>query len=64
MVEIIHIGNAYGQVTRWGVYDQIGLCPALVASMGEGGGHTPMILVKDEATYNEPSRYNGFEGDS
>ena len=33
----------YGQVTRWGVYDENGLAPTITASMGMGGGHVPMI---------------------
>lgn len=33
----------YGQITRWGVYDENGLAPTITASMGMGGGHVPMI---------------------
>ena len=33
----------YGQITRWGVYDENGLAPTITASMGMGGGHIPMI---------------------
>ena len=37
------IGGMYGQTTRWGVYDDTGLAPTLVAAMGEGGGYVPMV---------------------
>lgn len=40
------IGGMYGQTTRWGIYDDNGLCPTMTASMGMGGGFVPM--VKDE----------------
>lgn len=37
------LGGFYGQVTRWGIYDQDGKSPTLTASMGLGGGFVPMI---------------------
>lgn len=42
--EIIRLGGFYGQATRWGVYDKNALAPTMVASMGGGGGHTPMVI--------------------
>jgi DNA (cytosine-5)-methyltransferase 1 len=33
----------YGQTTRWGLYDDKGIAPTLVAAMGEGGGYIPMV---------------------
>lgn len=41
--KINRLGGLYGQATRWGVYDKNGLSPTLTASMGEGGGHVPMV---------------------
>lgn len=41
-IELNRIGGLYGQVTRWGVYDDKGLSPTLTASMGMGGGFVPM----------------------
>lgn len=41
--QIDRIGGAYGQATRWGVYNKDGLAPTLTAAMGQGGGHTPMV---------------------
>lgn len=40
---IKRIGGLYGQVTRWGIYDETDKSPTLTASMGMGGGHVPMI---------------------
>lgn len=37
------LGNLYGQNTRWGIFDKDGKAPTLTASMGLGGGHTPMV---------------------
>ena len=45
----------YGQTTRWGVYDKNGLAPTLTASMGMGGGHTPMI---EEFTFPPKQQLN------
>lgn len=44
--EIIRLGNLYEQHDRWGVIDFYGICSTLTASMGMGGGHVVMILVK------------------
>lgn len=37
------IGGFYGQVTRWGIYDEKAKSPTLTASMGMGGGFVPMV---------------------
>lgn len=37
------VGGFYGQVTRWGIYDENGTSPTLTASMGMGGGFVPMV---------------------
>lgn len=37
----------YGQRTRWGIYDKKGIAPTLTASMGLGGGHIPMLEIKN-----------------
>jgi DNA (cytosine-5)-methyltransferase 3A len=42
-VGVNRLGGFYGQVTRWGIYDQDGKAPTITASMGMGGGHVPMI---------------------
>lgn len=39
----VRIGGMYGQTTRWGLYDDKGIAPTLVAAMGEGGGYVPMV---------------------
>ena len=39
----VRVGGMYGQTTRWGLYDDKGLSPTLVAAMGEGGGYIPMV---------------------
>lgn len=39
----VRVGGMYGQSTRWGLYDDKGLSPTLVAAMGEGGGYVPMV---------------------
>lgn len=44
MNEINRLGGFYGQATRWGCYSEHGIAPTLVSAMGEGGGHTPMVL--------------------
>lgn len=41
--ELMRIGGMYGQTTRWGLYDEKGISPTLVAAMGEGGGYVPMV---------------------
>lgn len=41
--KIDRIGGLYGQATRWGVYNKEGISPTIVASMGMGGGHVPMV---------------------
>ena len=46
--KIDRIGGMYGQATRWGVYNKEGICPTIVASMGEGGGHVPMITSEPQ----------------
>lgn len=43
---IIRIWWAYGQSTRWGVYDTEWTAPTITASMGLGGWHIPMIPTK------------------
>ena len=35
--------RSYGQTTRWGLYDNKGIAPTMVAAMGEGGGYIPMV---------------------
>ena len=40
---IKRVGGAYGQSTRWGIYDEKGISPTLTKAMGDGGGHVPMI---------------------
>jgi DNA (cytosine-5)-methyltransferase 1 len=50
--EINRIGGAYGQSTRWGIYDTDGISPTATTAMGEGGGHIPMIVDK-KITHNE-----------
>ena len=37
----------YGQTTRWGIYDKNSLAPTITASMGMGGGHVPMLEIKN-----------------
>lgn len=37
------IGGFYGQITRWGIYDENGTSPTLTASMGMGGGFVPFV---------------------
>jgi len=39
----VRVGGMYGQATRWGLYDEKGIAPTLVAAMGEGGGYIPMV---------------------
>lgn len=39
----VRIGGMYGQTTRWGLYDDNGIAPTMVAAMGEGGGYVPMV---------------------
>ena len=39
----VRVGGMYGQATRWGLYDEKGISPTLVAAMGEGGGYIPMV---------------------
>lgn len=39
----VRVGGMYGQTTRWGLYDDKGIAPTLVAAMGEGGGYVPMV---------------------
>ena len=39
----VRVGGMYGQSTRWGLYDDEGISPTLVAAMGEGGGYVPMV---------------------
>lgn len=46
--KIDRIGGMYGQATRWGVYNKEGISPTIVASMGEGGGHVPMITTEPQ----------------
>lgn len=41
--DIDHLGSLYGQHSRWGVFGTDGKAPTLTASMGTGGGHTPMV---------------------
>lgn len=48
----VRLGGFYGQVTRWGVYDEKGKSPTLTASMGMGGGFVPMV----------PERLGNIEG--
>ena len=45
-VQVLRIGGMYGQTTRWGLYDDKGISPTLVAAMGEGGGYVPMVQDK------------------
>ena len=55
----IRVGEMYGQTTRWGLYDQKGISPTLVAAMGEGGGYVPMIQPNKEETFVE-NKYEEF----
>lgn len=61
--KIDRIGGMYGQATRWGVYNKEGICPTIVASMGEGGGHVPMIEETKEPQINQVGELDtkGFE---
>lgn len=43
----VRIGGMYGQTTRWGLYDDKGIAPTMVAAMGEGGGYIPMVEEKE-----------------
>ena len=43
---IIRIWWAYGQSTRWGIYDTEWTAPTITASMWLGGWHIPMIPTK------------------
>jgi hypothetical protein len=45
-LKIIQEGNLYGQNSRWGIYGKDGISPAITASSGMGGGHIPMIEIK------------------
>lgn len=40
---IDHLGSLYDQHSRWGIFGTGGKTPTLTASMGMGGGHTPMV---------------------
>lgn len=46
-IEINRLGGFYGQATRWGVYDPYHIAPTITASMGEGGGHVPMVVLNN-----------------
>lgn len=46
IAEPVRLGGLYNQQTRWGIYDENGKSPTLVASMGMGGGFIPMIPIK------------------
>ena len=50
-IKIIRLGNLYDQHDRWGVIHIKGLVSTLTASMGLGGGHVPMIVVKKDDRY-------------
>lgn len=40
------IDTLYGQHSRWGIYDKKSVSPTLCASMGEGGGHVPLMVKR------------------
>ena len=50
--KIVRLGNLYEQHDRWGVIHIKGLVSTLTASMGLGGGHVPMIVVKKNERNN------------
>lgn len=45
---ILHLGSLYGQHSRWGVFAKDGKCPTIMASMGMGGGHVPMVPTRTD----------------
>ena len=61
LYEIKRIGGAYGQSTRWGVYDESGISPTLTKAMGDGGGHIPILKSSiRRLTPLECERLQGF----
>lgn len=58
--ELYRLGGFYGQATRWGVYHPNYIAPTLVAAMGEGGGHVPMVLINEDIN-NRQSKVVGFK---
>lgn len=50
--ELNRLGGFYGQATRWEVYHPNYLGPTICAAMGQGGGHVPMVIVKNEKRNN------------
>lgn len=59
--KIDRIGGLYGQATRWGVYNKEGISPTIVASMGEGGGHVPMIETDEKVERLTKQAYETLE---
>ena len=61
LYEIKRVGGAYGQQTRWGVYDESGISPTLTKAMGDGGGHIPILKSSiRRLTPLECERLQGF----